>query len=137
MIADEVGQLICIAVRIDIVIVLGEEIAQVIGIVALRRKSGGVALQTKVEHRRQRQIGCKLAQEGRIAVKHFAKHAELGFALRLSIRENFRGEGLPQLIVDVFHRIDPETVDIICVDRVFEDVDKAVDDVRMLGEEVI
>src|SRR5918997_187941 len=46
-------------------------------------------------------------------------------------------ELLPELVVDVLHRVDPEAVDPEVRDPLLVDVDHAVDDLVLLGEEVV
>ena len=58
-------------------------------------------------------------------------------ALVARVLEHLRAELLPELVVDVLHRVDPEAVDAEVADPRLVDVDHARDDPRVLREEVV
>jgi hypothetical protein len=70
-------------------------------------------------------------------VEDLAEHEELALAVLAREPENLRAEPLPELVVDVLHRVDPEAVDAEVGDPRLVDVDHAVDDPGVLGEQVV
>jgi hypothetical protein len=66
-----------------------------------------------------------------------AEHEEVTLALAARVREHLGPELLPELVVDVLHRVDAEAVDAEVADPRLVDVDHAADDPRVLGEQVV
>ena len=69
--------------------------------------------------------------------RDLAEHEEVRVAVGLRDRLHARPELLPELVVDVLHRVDPEAVDVEVLDPGLVDVDHPVDHLGTLGEEVV
>ena len=70
-------------------------------------------------------------------VGHLAEHEELALALRARVVEHVGRELLPELVVDVLHRVDAEAVDGEVADPALVDLDHPLDYPRVLREEVV
>ena len=95
------------------------------------------ALEREVERGVQRQLGAEPRGVGGVAVEHLAEHEEVGLAERRCAGLDPRAERLPELVVDVLDRVDPEPVDVEVGDHVREDLDQTLLHLWLLGEQVV
>jgi hypothetical protein len=137
VVAEERGQLGGVRVRVRVVIVVAEEGAQPVGRLRLRGEVARRVLEREVEHRLDAVVGRVVGGELPRGVDDLAEHEEVRLALGLRVAHERGRELLPELVVDVLHRVDAEAVDLRLAHPRLVDVDHAVDDLRVLGEEVV
>ena len=109
---------------------------------ALGREAAGGVLEREVEDRLHpvvgRVVGGEALRGGVAAVEgDLAEHEEVRVAVGRGVLLQGRPEPLPELVVDVLHGVDPEPVDVEVLDPGPVDVDHPVDDLGLLGEEVV
>src|SRR6266498_1206392 len=95
-------------------------------------------LEREIEHRLTAASGAEARDERvRGQVEVLAKRKELRLADRARRVEDMRQELLPELKVDVLHRVDPEAVDTEIADPRVVDLLHATDHLHVLREEVV
>ena len=99
---------------------------------ALRRR-----LEREVEHGLRAVGRREVRRERARGVEHLAEHEELALALAVRVVQDVGQEALPELVVDVLHRVDPEAVDREVLDPLLIDVRHPAHDLRLLGEQVV
>ena len=77
------------------------------------------------------------ARAGQPVVEDLAEHEEVLVALLVGVVQDPRAEGLPELVVDVLHRVDAEAVDAEVLDPGLVDVRHPAHDAGVLGEQVV
>ena len=135
VVAEEGRQLVGVGVGVGVVVVRGIEVSQAGGGFSLRERESA-ALEAEVECGRQLAGRRVFAHHRRVGVVDLTKHEEVGVALGLGRGQNCRRKPLPEGHVDVLDGVDPEPVDAE-VDPVLVDVRHPVDDLGLLGEEVV
>ncbi len=140
VVADERGQLEGSVLAALVQDVVGKHPGEHAGSgVAGDRIADGVE-QREVEDRGKPRDARIAGHEGRIVGgfrRDLAKHEEVRDTAGGSPLTHRRQEGLPETVVDVLRRVDPEPVDPVAVDPVAEDVDHALPDAGVLRHEVV
>ena len=135
VVPEEGRQLVGVAVGVGVPVVLGEEVAQHVGRVALGEVDA-LLLEPEVE-RGLELAGRRVLRHHRgVAVVDLAEGEEVVVADAVGRAEDVRHELLPELEVDVLHGVDPEAVDAE-LDPALVDLTHAVDDLGPLGEQVV
>jgi hypothetical protein len=137
VVSEERRQLVDVGVGVGVPVVAGEERRQARGIGAAGREVAGRVLEREVEHRLHPVARGEVRREALGGVEDLAEHEELALALALGVGQNLRAERLPELVVDVLHRVDAEPVDAEVADPGLVDVDHAAHDPGILGEQVV
>ncbi len=142
VVAQEGRQGVGVGVLVGVPVVVAEELREPLVAEALRREPAGRVLEREVEDRLHLVVGRVVRGEGlrggAAAVEgHLAEHEEVGVAVPLGDGLQPRAEGLPELVVDVLHGVDPEAVDVEVLDPGLVDVGHPGDHLGSLGEEVV
>ena len=100
---------------------------------AIDDQSAGAAGKSEIQDGWQFGIGRKFRQVlGLLVIDiDFAKHVEMIDPIGFSVVENGGRELLPELVTDMFGRIDAEAVDLVIGDPVFVDIDHAINHARV------
>ena len=119
-----------------------EERRQPLGRQPLRGEPAGGVLEREVQDRLHPVVGRVVRGEalgGRVAAveRHLAEHEEVGLPVPVRVVEDPGTELLPELVVDVLHRVDAVAVDAELADPGPVDLGHALDHLRLLGEEVV
>ena len=117
--------------------VTGEHGRQPVGACTAGDDIGHRRLEGEVQHRRQLidlHVPC---QDSDIGVENLAEDVEVLDALGLGPRQHRRDESLPELGVHMAGGVDAVAVNAELVDPAAIDLDEALDDTRVLGEQVV
>jgi hypothetical protein len=137
VVAEERRQLVRVGVRVGVPVVTGKERGQLPGRLAAGGEIAGGVLEGEVEDGLH-PVGCgEVRGEALRRVEDLAEHEELGLALLAGEVEHLWAEPLPELVVDVLHRVDAEAVHAEVPDPRLVDLDHAVDDAWVLREQVV
>ena len=137
VVAEEGRHRIDVGVGVRVPVVVLEERLQGVGRLRVGREALRGGLEREVEH------GLDLVgrREARLVrprgVEDLAEHEEVALALLTRVAQDRRPEALPERVVDVLHRVDPEAVDAQLADPGPVDADHAADHARVLGEQVV
>ena len=137
VVAQERRQLVGVGVGVRVPVVVGEERLQLVGGARAGRELLGGRLEREVEHGLRLVRGREARRVRARGVEDLAEHEELALALPVGVAEDVGQELLPELVVDVLHRVDPEAVDREVLDPRLIDVGHPGHDARMLGEQVV
>ena len=137
VVAQEGGQRIDVGVFVGEVVVLGEHLCQVRSAAALGSVAARLRLEPEVQHCLHVGPGGVVGEQLLVGTVDLAKGEEVGLPCARCTRQNGRRELLPELGIDVFHRVDAEAVDVEVLHPVLVDIGHAGDHIRMLGEEVV
>ena len=137
VVAEEGRQLVHVGVGVGVPVVVGEERGQRVGRPACGRELPGRGLEGEVQHGLHAVGGGEVRGVALGGVEDLAEHEELALAVLLGELQDPWPELLPELVVDVLHRVDAETVDPEVGDPLLVDVGHPVDDPGVLGEQVV
>ena len=129
VVAEERRQVVDVRVAVGEPVVLEEPGAQIVGRRRVRGEADRGHLEREVEHALDVVVDHEARQQ-RLAdvLGHLAEHVEVADAARARVVDDLGRELLPELVVDVPHRVHPEAVDAEVADPELVDVDHAVDD---------
>ena len=137
VVAQERGQLVGVRVGVGEPVVLREALAQRVGR-PRRGERARLLLEGEVEHRLAAPGGREARQERvRVLLRDLAEGEEAGLAGVVGGLQDVRQELLPELEVDVLHRVDAEAVDVEVLDPRVVDALHARDDRVVLREQVV
>ncbi len=138
VVAEERGQVVDVRVAVGEPVVIDEQVPQVVGLHRVGGKAHRRRLEREVQHALDLVMGREVRQDRpAVVLGDLAEHVEVADALGAGVALDRRREDLPELVVDVLHRVHPEAVDPEVADPALVDVDHPVDHARLLGEEVV